>query len=60
MFDDKFRIAMGDANKKLVGNLKKNSLELTVKWHAIRESEDLGKRYRLRPRLTGDYSKGVT
>ena len=59
MFDDKFRIAMGDANKKLVGNLKKLSLNLTAKWRAIRESEDLGKRFRLRPRLTGDYSKGV-
>ncbi len=60
MFDDKFRIAMGESNRKFIGTLKKNSLELTAKWHAIRESEDLGKRYRLRPRLTGDYSKGVT
>ena len=58
MFDDKLRVAIGDSNKKLIGTLKKLSLNLTAKWRAIRESEDLGKRYRLRPRLVGDYSKG--
>ena len=58
MFDDKFRIAMGDSNRKLIGNLKKLSLNFNAKWRAIRESEDLGKRFRLRPRLVGDYSKG--
>lgn len=58
MFNDEFRISMGDANRKLIGNLKTLSLNLTAKWRAIRESEDLGKRFRLRPKLTEDYSKG--
>lgn len=58
MFDDNFRIAMGDSNRKLIATIKKLSLNLTAKWRNIRESEDLGKRFRLKPRLVGDYSKG--
>ena len=36
---------------KMVYYISRLSLNLTAKWRTIRESEDLGKRYRLRPRL---------
>ena len=46
------------SSDKMTYFISRLSLNLTAKWRAIRESEDLGKRYRLRPRLVGDYSKG--
>ncbi len=59
MLGDNFCVDTDTRTKEMIQRLKTLSLNLTAKWRVIRESEDLGKRYRLRPRLTGDYSKGV-
>ena len=54
-----FRIAADEANRKLIGNLKKLSLNMLATWRNMRESLDYAKRYKLRPRLTGNYNQEV-
>ena len=49
-----FRIAADEANRKLIGNLKKLSLNMLATWRNMRESLDYAKRYKLRPKLRGE------
>lgn len=51
-----FRIAADVQKRKFIGNLKKLSLNLITKWRNIRESNDYAIRYKLRPKLTGNYN----
>lgn len=52
--NDKLRIAADESNRKLIGNLKKISLNMLAKWRNMRESLDYAKRYKLRPKLKGE------